>query len=731
MEPINSQMDEESQPQSTKLNRLAKEKSPYLLQHKSNPVDWYPWGPEALERAKKEDKLIFLSVGYSTCHWCHVMAHESFENANIAGIMNQEFVNVKVDREERPDIDRIYMAYVQATQGGGGWPMSVWLTPSLKPVVGGTYFPPVDNYGRLGFPTVCKKVSDYWKYNRDELEQQATNIINQINASLKPSSENDGTTAIQKHTLEKCAHQIAKGYDNILGGFTRAPKFPRPVVFTALFHHFARDRHTHKESLGMALHTLKKMGEGGIYDHVGGGFHRYSVTSDWHVPHFEKMLYDQAQIVNALLDAFQISLDPYYAQKAAGVLDYVIDKLVAPNGGVYCAEDADSLFSFASEEHGEGAFYVWSADEIMELLGSHNGKVFSHHYGVHEKGNVDPEGDPHGEFTGKNILFQKHTIAQTAAHFALTEQETEEILSLCKKVLYAAREKRPRPHLDDKILTAWNGLIISSFARFYQLFQDEKYLQCAVNCATFVKNNLYNANEKYLIRNYREGPSSVHGFCEDYSYLINGLIDLYETTFNLEWLTWAIELQQIQDSQFWDQTNGGYFSSKQNDENYLLHIKEDYDGAEPSANSMSALNLVRLAQLTGEEKYRTQAETLLNAFKTQLSQSPIMMPLMCAAIDYLVTPPMKIVIVSPTSQRTTELQSLVQEIHRGYIANKSIVFIPEDQPQIRQFFQKNSDVIEMMVPKGGKATVYLCEGFTCQSPVNSAQDLATILQSKM
>src|SRR6266704_3506954 len=475
-------------------NRLAHEKSPYLLQHAHNPVDWYPWGEEAFAKARREDKPIFLSVGYSTCHWCHVMAHESFENEEVAAIMNREFVNIKVDREERPDVDRVYMTFVQATTGGGGWPMSVWLTPDLKPFVGGTYFTPEERYGQPGFKKVLERIATAWRENHENILEQGGKIVAALQESQSaPKSE----AQIDAATLEAAYRQIDRSYDPKEGGFGNAPKFPRPVTFNFLTRFYARDPKSDfgKQALEMALFTLRKMAAGGMHDHIGGGFHRYSVDRYWHVPHFEKMLYDQAQLAVAYQDAFQITRDKQYESVARDILDYVARDMTSKEGGFFSAEDADSpvvaptprdlsaVASAKADDRGhvetkEGAFYIWTKKEIDQALGD-AAEIFDFHYGVQPHGNAPEGSDPQDEFRGKNILIERHTIAETAEHFKKTEEQITKLLAQSREKLLSIRAKRPRPHLDDKIISAWNGLMISAFARAAQILGEPRYLESA------------------------------------------------------------------------------------------------------------------------------------------------------------------------------------------------------------------------------------------------------------
>ncbi len=543
-------------------NRLAHEKSPYLLQHAHNPVDWYPWGEEAFAKARRENKPIFLSVGYSTCHWCHVMAHESFENEEVAAIMNREFVNIKVDREERPDVDRVYMTFVQATTGSGGWPMSVWMTPDLKPFVGGTYFPPEERYGQPAFTKVLERIATAWKEDHDKIVEQGSKIVEALRES---QSAAPGEGKIDGSVADAAYRQIDRSYDPKEGGFGNAPKFPRPVTLNFLTRFYARDpmSDSGKHALDMTLFTLRKMAAGGMHDHIGGGFHRYSVDRYWHVPHFEKMLYDQAQLAVAYLDAFQITKDKQYESVARDILDYVARDMTSKEGGFFSAEDADSPVpvptrrgdrreeSLQESEAGahpdksglqktaEGAFYVWTKKEIDDALGD-SAEVFDFHYGVQAHGNAPEGSDPHDEFRGKNILVERHTIAETARHFEKSEAEITKVLAQSREKLFVIRAQRPRPHLDDKIISSWNGLMISAYARAAQVLDDPRYLEIATRSADFVRTKLYDPSRKVLYRSYREGRSNIEGFADDYAMVIQGLLDLYEASFDVEWLKFAI-----------------------------------------------------------------------------------------------------------------------------------------------------------------------------------------------
>jgi len=730
---------EQTPAQSEHTNRLAHEKSPYLLQHAHNPVDWYPWGEEAFGKARRENKPIFLSVGYSTCHWCHVMAHESFESEDVATIMNREFVNIKVDREERPDVDRVYMTFVQATTGGGGWPMSVWLTPDLKPFVGGTYFPPEDRYGQPGFKKVLERVATAWKENHDEIVEQGGQIV----AALRESQlVGIGEGKIDAAILEAAYKQLDRSYDPKEGGFGNAPKFPRPVALNFLTRFYARDPKSDagKQALEMALFTLRKMAAGGMHDHIGGGFHRYSVDRYWHVPHFEKMLYDQAQLAVTYLDAFQITRDRQYESVARDILDYVARDMTSKDGGFFSAEDADSpvvaagglsaVASAKADDPGhrktaEGAFYVWTKKEIDAALGD-AADIFDFHYGVQAHGNAPEGSDPHDEFRGKNILIERHTIAQTAEHLKKSEKEIGESLAQSREKLFSIRAKRPRPHLDDKIIAAWNGLMISAFARAAQVLDPAtagRYLEIATRGAKFLRANLYEEKSKLLYRNYRGGRSDIEGFADDYAFVIQGLLDLYEASFNVEWLKLANELQETNDRLFFDEKNGGYFSNSGKDESVFLRMKDDNDGAEPAASSLAALNLLRLSQLRDDKQMTERARKTIDAFATTLSHFPSAMPQMLVALDYSLSKPRQIVIAG--KKDALETKALLKEVHRHFLPKTILVLA--DGAEGHKYLGEKNEAIRAMSPVDGKPAAYVCENFTCKAPVTDPKELAKLL----
>jgi len=703
--------------QGKKPNKLIGEKSPYLLQHAFNPVHWLPWGEEAFAKARREDKPIFLSIGYSTCHWCHVMARESFENQQLAEFLNQHFVCIKLDREERPDIDHIYMTAVQALTGHGGWPMSVFLTPELQPFYGGTYFPPEPRHGMPSFGEVLSAVNDAWLNRRGKLLESAANITAHIRQSGGGAKDGKVDGAIGA----KAFLQIEAEYDSEFGGFGRAPKFPRPVLFNFLLRHAALNPGTQAEA--MTLFTLRKMAAGGMYDHIGGGFHRYSVDRQWRVPHFEKMLYDQAQLAVTYLEAFQVGQDPFYASVAQDVLDYVLREMTSPEGGFYSAEDADSSEAGNPAHHGEGIFYLWSRDEIFSLLGRESGEIFCFHYGVEEKGNALE--DPQSEFAGKNILYIAHPFEETAKKFKKTEEELARLLERSRQKLHAARKMRPHPHRDDKILTSWNGHMLSALARAAQVLGEKRYLDAAEQAAGFIKNKLYDADSGKLSRRFRDGEAGLAGQLDDYAFLVNGLLDLYEASFDISWLEWAIALTEKQIVLFGDGAGGGFFDTAEGDSSVLVRMKSDYDGAEPTGNSISALNLARLAWITGNDAFRKRAGETVDAFSARLREYPPILPQMLVAHGMLRQKPRQIVLAGKLGRPDTEL--MLSVIRKRFLPFKTVLLA--DGAAGQDFLQKMQPFLEGVAMQENKATVYLCENFSCRLPTTDLAELIRRLES--
>jgi uncharacterized protein YyaL (SSP411 family) len=703
-------------------NRLALEKSPYLLQHAHNPVDWYAWGAEAFAKARAEDKPIFLSIGYSTCHWCHVMERESFENPLVAAQLNRDFVSIKVDREERPDVDRIYMSFVQAATGGGGWPMSVWLTPELQPFFGGTYFPPEDRWGRAGFSSVLTQIAQAWRSDRGRVAESAREAL----AQLEKQSAFDGAPAgsrpaIDYAMLESGFSIFRRTYDAEMGGFGQAPKFPRPAVFEFLLRFHARTGN--REALEMTLHTLRTMAEGGIDDQLGGGFHRYSVDERWFAPHFEKMLYDQAQLATTYLEAFQITGEQVFAQIARRIFDYVLRDMTAPEGGFYSAEDADSVIR--PEEpavKGEGAFYIWSAEEIRQAVPAPAAEWFAYRYGVAEGGNV--VSDPHAEFAGRNILCQAASVEETAEQFGRPVEEVRAALKEAEAALLKLRSGRVRPHLDDKILTAWNGLMISALALGGAVLEEPLYAAAARCAADFTLSRLLNPETGQLLRRYRQGEAAIPGFLEDYAMFTQALLDLYEAQFDRRDLEWAVRLAEKQSALFEDPAGGGFFHTPADDSNLVLRLKEDYDGAEPSGNSIAILNLLRLAQITGRADFRASAGRALAAFAPRLARVPMALPAMLTACEFFLAEPRQIVIAGTRDVAGTRV--LLRAFHARFVANRIVLLVDTDET--RRALAAGIPAIEGMQPVGGRPSAYVCRHYTCQLPVTEAAQLAELLQ---
>ncbi len=697
-------------------NRLIHEKSPYLLQHAHNPVDWYPWGPEAFEAARKQDKPIFLSIGYSTCHWCHVMERESFENEQIAAILNKYFVAIKVDREERPDVDRIYMAYVQTTTGGGGWPMSVWLTPDLKPFLGGTYFPPENRYGRAGFPTLLERVAEAWRTDREKIVQSSADVL----AHLEQAAEVSPAGGLDPTALQAGFLQFRRSFDSQLGGFGAAPKFPRPVTYNFLLRYFVRSHND--EARDMVLATLRAMAKGGMHDQLGGGFHRYSVDERWLVPHFEKMLYDQAQLAISYLEAYQITHDDFVAEVTRRTFDYVLRDMTDKDGGFYSAEDADSVIDPAEPEvKGEGAYYLWTHREIDQLLGEPAASWFSYRYGVGPHGNV--ESDPHDEFAGKNILFEAHTIEETAQRFSVPVAEMERSLAHGSEKMLAARSKRVRPHLDDKVLTAWNGLMISALAKGGAILSEPRYSTAAARAAQFILNRMCDAKTGLLLRRYRQQEAAIPGFLDDYALFTQALLDLYETQFDIHYLETAVKLAARQSELFEDREHGGFFSTQSGDASLLMRMKDDYDGAEPSGNSVAALNLLRLAQMTGRPDFRKSAEATLQAFASRINAVPSSVPQMLVAYEFSLSKPKQIILVSDRS--TAESHEMLRVLHARFLPDSIVLLVDQGS---RKTLAGYLPVIETMTADHRGTTAYVCENYTCKLPTADPGKFAELIQ---
>ncbi len=707
-------------------NRLAREPSPYLLQHANNPVDWFPWGDEAFARARDETRPIFLSVGYSTCHWCHVMEHESFENDEIAQVLNTHFVPIKVDREERPDVDRVYMAFVQATTGSGGWPMSVWLTPDLKPFYGGTYFPPSARWGRPGFVEVLTEIAKNWRESRDRLVSSADGVIERLrDAQERRGSGADGRTP-DPDLLMAGVCEYARTFDRHAGGFGDAPKFPRPAELLFLLREHARTGDV--EARHMVLETLRAMATGGMRDHVGGGFHRYSVDAAWRVPHFEKMLYDQAQLTLACLEAAQAAGDSSFAAVADDTLAYVRRELSHADGGFFSAEDADSVPPEQADRSDavktEGAFYVWSQSEIEQLFGD-DAEVVRFRYGIEPKGNA-PQ-DPHGEFTNKNLLYVAHSVEDVARLSGRSVDEVRTVLDGARARLFEARCSRPRPHLDDKVLAGWNGLMIAAFARAARDTplddpRSAEALETATRAARFVRDRLWDGDRGVLLRRFRDGRADIDGYSEDYACVVWGLLELFQAGGDPVWLDWARSLQGTQHRLFWDEDGGGWFSTTGDDPTVLLRLKEEYDGAEPSAGSVAVWNLLTLAHLSGGDEARDHADHVAKVERTLRRLTPsaqvarVAPMMMAAASTYRSGVPQVIIVGARDAAGTIALHRVV-----------TACFLPGAVSLVVEPGAHQTAIAERlpwvgaMAMRDGVPTAYLCRDFTCQAPVTDPE----------
>jgi uncharacterized protein YyaL (SSP411 family) len=707
------------------VNRLARERSPYLLQHAGNPVDWYAWRDEAFERARRDDKPIFLSIGYSTCHWCHVMEHESFENPAIAALLNRDFVSIKVDREERPDVDRVYMSFVQATTGSGGWPMTVFLTPDLKPFFGGTYFPPASRWGRPGFSDLLGELARAWKEDRKRVEEAATELLQRLRVVTGTGDAVRAESEIApSDALDTAVEQFQLSFDRRRGGFGDAPKFPRPSELLFLLREHARRTSGAPAApapLLMATDTLRAMALGGMRDHVGGGFHRYSVDGDWRVPHFEKMLYDQAQLVLAYLEAAQATGEEFYGAVAEDTLAYVRRDMTDPQGGFYSAEDADSIppeqAGVAGARKLEGAFYIWSDAEIGALLGD-DADIARRRFGIEPAGNAPH--DPQGEFTGKNLLYTAQSIEDVATRTGKNVDEVLAGLARVRNRLVAARAGRPRPYLDDKILTAWNGLMIAAFARAGRVLAARPssggYLEAATAAASFVRRTMW--SDKGLLRRYRDGEAAIDGYAEDYAYLIWGLLELFQAGGDPAWLDWAVELQAQQDEKFWDEKDAGWFSTTGEDPTVLLRLKEDYDGAEPAASSVAALNTLTIANMTGDEQMRRRAERTLARYGLRIGAAGRSVPMMLCALSAWHAGHSQVVIAGDDANA---VRALKEETARHY--RPFSIIIPVGPRASREALSRRLPFTASMTAAAG-AAAYVCRDFTCRQPVTTPSDLA-------
>lgn len=697
-------------------NRLIHAKSPYLLLHAHNPVDWYLWGDEAFEKARKENKPIFLSIGYFTCHWCHVMEKESYSDPGVAAILNQYFVSIKVDREERPDIDRLYIAYVEATTGSAGWPLNVILTPDRKPFFGGTYFPPDQ------LKSLLQQIADGWSKQHDSITQTAgrasEQLVQMVSQPSKPSSD------LRPEVLDHAFQAISTTYDAKNGGFGGAPKFPRPVTLCFLLRYYARTGN--RQALDMTLATLRAMERGGIHDQLGGGFHRYSTGASWQVPHFEKMLYDQAQLALVYAEAYQITHDPFFASTTRDILDFTIREMEQPGGGFASAEDADSRISAGAAETGEGAFYVWTEAEIERVAGRGDAEIFGFAYGVEKSGNVPSAQNVRGELTGKNILYEAHSTEETAKKFGLTPAQAAEKLTAVKRALFAARAQRPHPPVDDKIVTVWNGMMISALSRASQALGEPRYLDRAQRTAKLLEAHLYDAKTGKLFRSFRAGGASIDGFLDDYANLISGLLDLYQAGFDVHWLSWAVGLQEKQDQLFGDPKNGGYFDASTADAALLTRTRESYDGAEPAPNSTASMNLLRLSQITDRKEWEERGRGTLHTFGLRLQENPEAVPALASALDYRLAAKKQIVIAGDLDSADT--RELLRQVNTRFLPNKILLLADggAGQRQLAGWLP----FVEGVRRLKDRATAYVCENYVCKLPTADPETMGRLLDNK-
>ena len=709
-------------------NRLIHEQSPYLLQHAYNPVDWHPWGEESFAKAREEDKPIFLSIGYSTCHWCHVMASESFEDPGIAEILNRDFIAIKVDREERPDIDRIYMSFVQATSGQGGWPLNVWLTPDLEPFSGGTYYPPRDAHGRPGFNTVLLRIAEAWQQEREKIIEHGGQIVASLSAAASATTETGLVKSlVESECLDEAYGYFDRAFDPAEGGFGLAPKFPRPVVYEFLFDYAHRKQGSveAERAVEMALFSLRKIAAGGIADHLGGGFHRYAVDGEWHVPHFEKMLYDQAQLARVYLIAYQISGDSEFADVARGIFRYIARDMTAPEGGFYSAEDAVSLPEKGANKKREGAFYVWSWQELKETLDRPEFEVFTATFDVRENGNVAPLADPHGELQNKNVLIQRKSREAVVEELDSSEDRVNALLVSAREKLLRVRERRPPPHRDDKMITAWNGMMVSALCKGYLILGEGRYLTDAKEAVAFVHRELATPEQGILQRSFRQKSSGISGFAEDYAFWIRALIDLYETTGEIDYLRKALRFQESMDEIFWDNVAGGYFSSS-GSADVIIRMKDDHDGAEPSANSVAALNLARLADMLQREDLRERSQRVLRGFAATLERSPAELPLMLNAVAWHQGKPAQIVLAGEMGKAGANFSSWRQIASEEF--RPAQVLLTADGDEGQKWLVEQGAPIGSFAPVDGMPTAYVCQDYMCQLPTNDLDAFRRMLE---
>ncbi|MFB3108130.1 MAG: thioredoxin domain-containing protein [Candidatus Binatia bacterium] len=679
-------------------NKLIHETSPYLLQHAHNPVHWYPWGDEAFGVARRENKPVLLSIGYSACHWCHVMEHESFENEEIAALMNEHFVSIKVDREERPDLDEIYMNAVQMLTGRGGWPMTLFLTPEGKPFFGGTYFPPEDRYGVHGFPKVLKGAAQAFHERPEQVARSVQQIIDGLN---RLSNFTASERSFSFDTVLKSAEALSESYDHDHGGLGRAPKFPNVGVLELFLRHH---RHSgERRYLDMVVHTLTQMAQGGIYDHLGGGFHRYSVDEKWLVPHFEKMLYDNAQLLGIYADAFRVTQDPLFKRVVEETVDYLLREMFDPEGGFYSTQDADS-------EGEEGKFFVWARGEVMGILGGEEGEIFCRIYDVGEVGN----------FEGKNILHPTLTLEQAAKFFKKDPQAIDKILRQSRAKLLEVREKRVKPFRDEKILTSWNGLILSGIAEACKVTDNTNLREAAERTVEFFYSKMFQG--EFLLHTYKDGQAKLRGDLDDYAFFAAGLLDLYEVLYEGTLLQRAEQLAELMIREFWDDNNGAFFYTGHSHEQLIGRTKPAFDASVPSGNSVATQLLLRLYHYTGKEDYLKKAEKVLRLYHDGMENQPFGLTAMLCGLDFYLEGPKEVVFVG--QRKDQAMRDLLGEFQSFYHPNKTLQVVEPGEP-----LGKISPLLEGKSQIDGKPTVYVCQNFTCSAPVTEWEDLKRLMES--
>lgn len=673
-------------------NRLIDESSPYLQQHAHNPVDWYPWGDEAFERAKAEDKPVLVSIGYSACHWCHVMEHESFEDEAAAKLMNENFVNIKVDMEERPDVDQIYMTFVQLTTGRGGWPMNVFLTPEKLPFFGGTYFPPSPRYGMPSWTQILHSISEAWLERREELLHSANDILGELR---RVGMAGSGAESVSEELADTAFSGFERSFDARNGGFGGAPKFPAAMSMEFLLRYWKRTGN--ENALTMVRRTAEQMARGGIYDQLGGGFHRYSVDAVWLVPHFEKMLYDNAQLVRVYLHLFQITGEDLFKDIATETLEYVLREMTGSEGGFYSTQDADS-------EGEEGKFFVWSPEEIVSILGEEAARAFCLYYDVNEEGN----------FEGRSILNIKSSLREVAEALKIDPDDLRTSLIASKQKLFAEREKRIKPFRDEKVLTAWNGLMLAAFAEAAALFDNEEYLGIARRNADFLLANL--VSEDRVLRTWKDGTAKLNGYIEDYANLADGLLELYQVSGEVRYFSEARKLAETMIAEFWDESTGGFFFTSNDHEELIVRNKDLTDNATPSGNSVAADVLLRLARLTGDERYERYATTVLRLAAGQIRRFPSGFGRALGVVEFSLVPTREVAIIGPRGN------ALEKELWKKYLPSKVVAL--SDTPA------SDAEQVPLLIGRelrDGQPSAFVCENFVCGLPVTDTDGLRRVL----